>query len=254
MNDPIQRFSTRVENYVKYRPGYPAGVLTMLEQECGLTAESIIADVGSGTGFSTALFLEHGNQVYGIEPNLEMRTAGEAYLAKYPKFVSLDARSEATTLPDQSVDFVVCAQSFHWLNREKTRPEFVRILKPDGWLVIIWNDRLMDTTPVLRAYEDALQKYSTDYSVVNHKRIEYATLAEFFGGDHFQVRHFENIQEFDYTGFIGRVLSSSYVPEPGHPNYEPLMQTLKTVFDEYNQDGKVNFEYDTQVFFGKLKS
>ncbi|HMZ79688.1 MAG TPA: class I SAM-dependent methyltransferase [Acidobacteriota bacterium] len=254
MNDPILRFSTRVENYVKYRPSYPKAILTMLEQECGLTADSVIADIGSGTGFSAVLFLDHGNQVYGIEPNLEMRTAGEAYLARYPKFVSLDARSEATTLPDHSLDFVVCGQSFHWFDRQKTQAEFQRILKSDGWVVILWNDRITDSTPLLRAYEDALRKYSTDYSVVNHRRIEYAMLAEFFGGEHFQVRHFENIQEFDATGFIGRVLSSSYVPEPGHPNYEPLMTLLQAAFDEYHQDGKVYFEYDTQVFFGKLKS
>lgn len=253
MNDPIQRFSSRVENYVKYRPSYPKEILTMLEQECGLTTDSVIADIGSGTGFSAKLFLDHGNQVYGIEPNLEMRTAGEAYLARYPKFVSVDARSEATSLSDHSLDFVVCGQSFHWFDRLKTQVEFTRILKPDGWVVILWNDRITDSTPLLRAYEDALRKYSTDYSVVNHRRIEYGMLAEFFGGDHFQVRHFENIQEFDYTGFIGRVLSSSYVPEPGHPNYEPLMTMLQAAFDEHNQDGKVYFEYDTQVFFGKLK-
>lgn len=147
MTDPTQRFSSRVENYSRYRPSYPRQVLELLFEECGLTAASIIADIGSGTGIMTRLFLENGNQVFAVEPNREMRQEAEWNLASYSHFVSVDATAEATTLRAGSVDFVVAAQAFHWFDREKVRPEFVRILKPEGWVVLVWNDRRPDSTP-----------------------------------------------------------------------------------------------------------
>ena len=135
--DPTKRFSNRVENYRKYRPRYPKAIIPLLEQECGLTHDARIADIGSGTGLLAELFLEHGNRVFGIEPNLEMRAAGDKLLAKYPNFSSTDATAEATTLADSSVDFVTVGQAFHWFDRDRAGKEFERILKDGGWVVII---------------------------------------------------------------------------------------------------------------------
>src|SRR6266581_6258084 len=135
MNDPTQRFSNRVENYLRYRPRYPAEILEVLRAECGLQATSLIADVGSGTGFLAELFLSNGNQVFGIEPNPEMREAGEQLLRSYPKFTAVAATAEITTLPEASVDFVTAGQAFHWFDRERCRDEFRRILRPASWVV-----------------------------------------------------------------------------------------------------------------------
>ena len=166
MLDPTKRFSNRVENYLKYRPRYPSEIIALLEKDCALTRDSVIADVGSGTGFLSELFLRQGNRVLGVEPNAEMRAAGERLLADYPNFVSIDATAEATTLPDSSVDFVTAGQAFHWFDREKTHREFHRILKPDGWVVIVWNTFPTGRSPLVKAYDDVLVRYGTDYREV----------------------------------------------------------------------------------------
>ena len=169
MTDPTQRFSSRVDNYVKYRPSYPAAIIGLLATECGLTPDSIVADVGSVTGLLAELFLQAGNRVMGIEPNRDMREAGEQLLRGYDRFVSIAAAAEAITLPDHSVDCITAGQSFHWFDRERAGLEFARILKPQGWLVLIWNERRIDSTPFLRAYEQLLHTYSPDYAQVDHK-------------------------------------------------------------------------------------
>ena len=154
--DSTQRFSDRVENYIRYRPSYPAQVLETLRSECGLSASSTVADIASGTGIFSRLLLEDGNRVYGVEPNREMRQAAERLLADFRGFMSIAGTAEATTLPDQSVEFATAAQAAHWFDLPKARKEFARILKPQGWAVLIWNERCTDTTPFLREYEELL--------------------------------------------------------------------------------------------------
>jgi ubiquinone/menaquinone biosynthesis C-methylase UbiE len=253
MTDVTQRFSSRVENYVKYRPGYPDKISDTLRIECGLTADSIIADVGSGAGHLTEMFLKNGNEVYGVEPNREMREAGERLLKDYPRFHSMPARAEETTLPDRSVDFITAGQSFHWFDREKTRKEFARILKPQGWVALIWNERVTTTTPFLVAYEKLLKDYSTDYEKIDHRQINDDVIRDFFGSDRFRLKQFPNAQIFDYEGVKGRLLSSSYAPEAGHPSHEPMLKELERIFQAYQDEGKVVFEYITLMYYGRLE-
>jgi ubiquinone/menaquinone biosynthesis C-methylase UbiE len=168
-SNATSRFSDRVENYVRYRPGYPLAVLQELKAECGLAPSHVVADIASGTGIWTRMLLENGNHVVGVEPNVEMREAGERLLAAFPKFSSVAGTAEATTLADQSVDFVTAAQAAHWFDRERARHEFARILKPGGWLVLLWNERLTDSTAFLRDYEQLLLTYGTDYQDIRHE-------------------------------------------------------------------------------------
>jgi len=252
MADPTQRFSSRVEDYIKYRPGYPQGIIETLRFECGLTPDSVIADVGSGTGILAEMFLRNGNEVYGIEPNREMREAAERLLKDYPRFHSVAAQAEETTLPGHSADFITAGQAFHWFDREKTRAEFARILKLQGWITLIWNERVTTTTPFLVAYEQLLKDYSTDYEQVDHRRINGDVIRDFFGSDDFRLKQFENFQVFNYEGVKGRLLSSSYAPEEGHPNYEPMLAELERIFWAYQTEGKVIFEYVTQMYYGQL--
>jgi len=253
MKDVTQRFSSRVENYIKYRPGYPNEVIETLRSECGLTADSIIADVGSGTGILAEMFLKNGNEVYGVEPNREMREAGAALLKDYPRFRSIASRAEETTLPDHSVDFITAGQSFHWFDRERARMEFARILKPPGWVALIWNVRVTTTTPFLAAYEQLLKDYSTDYAQVDVRRIiDDNIIRDFLGSDQFKVKQFNNSQAFDYEGVKGRLLSSSYAPEAGHPNHEPMLAELERVFQDYQDGGKVIIEYVAKMYYGQL--
>ncbi len=251
-SNATSRFSDRVENYVRYRPGYPPEALEALKVECGFAPHHIVADIASGTGIWTRMLLENGNQVYGVEPNAEMRQAGERLLAGFPKFTSIAGTAEATTLPEESVDFVNAAQAAHWFDRERARREFSRILKPGGWLVLLWNERLTDATPFLRDYEQLLLTHGTDYEQVRHERTTDA-VNEFFDPAPFQERVFDMHQEFDHAGLEGRLLSSSYAPGPEHPKHAPMLQELRRIFDAHAVGGSVSFDYKTKVYFGRLK-
>ena len=247
--DSTQRFSSRVENYVRYRPSYPKEVIETLVGECGLTRDSVIADIASGTGIFTKLLLEHGNPVFGVEPNPDMRRAGEEFLKGYSKFRSVDGTAEATTLANTSVDFVTAAQAGHWFEIPKARREFARVLKPGGWLVLLWNERQIDSTPFLRDYEQLLLKYGTDYEAVRH---EHTVVSNFFDPHPFQERTFELRQQFDFEGVEGRLLSSSYAPGPDHPNCVPMLSELRRIFDLHQKSGEVSFEYITRLYYGRL--
>ena len=249
--DPTLRFSARVENYIRYRPGYPPQVIETLHTECALTQQSIVADIACGTGIFTRMLLENGNRVYGVEPNREMREAAERLLVNFPKFTSIAGTAEATTLADGSVNFGTAAQAAHWFNLPKARTEFARILKPKGWAVLIWNERSTDTTPFLRAYEDLLLAYGTDYEQVRHENTT-ANIGLFFAPTPFESRTFDMRQEFSYEQLEGRLLSSSYAPMPGQPNYEPMLERLLRVFETYSKDGRVTMEYVTRMYYGQL--
>jgi len=250
-NNATSRFSDRVENYVRYRPGYPPQVVHALQAQCGLAPSHVAADIASGTGIWTRILLENGNPVFGVEPNAEMREAGERLLAGFPKFSSVAGTAEATTLADHSMDFVTAAQAAHWFHREQARREFVRILKPGGWLVLLWNERLTNSTKFLRDYEQLLLTYGTDYEEVRHERTTDA-VNEFFDPAPFQKCVFEMRQEFDYAGVEGRLLSSSYAPGPEHPQHAPMLRELRRVFDANVVEGRTAFEYKTRMYFGRL--
>ena len=248
---PTARFSDRVENYTRYRPGYPAEVLEILQDQCGLLRRHVVADVASGTGLFTRLLLENGNKVFAVEPNTEMREAGERMLEGCRDLVSINGTAEATGLPSASVDFVTAAQAAHWFDKRRARTEFVRILKPGGWCVLIWHERRTDATEFLRDYEQLLLGYGTDYKDVRHEHTT-ATIHEFYAPATFRESVVEYRQQFDFDGLVGRLLSSSYAPLEGHPNYEPMMRELERIFRAHARSGKIEFEYTTRVFYGKL--
>ena len=249
-NDPTRRFSDRVDDYLRYRPGYPAGVLELLRAGVGLTPAAVIADIGAGTGISTELFLRNGNPVFAVEPNREMRAAAERFLGGRPGFHSVAGTAEATTLPPASVDGVVVAQAFHWFDAAKARAEFQRILRPGGWIVLIWNTRRKDT-PFARAYEALLEAFGTDYAQVKHERIDEAGLAGFFAPG-FGRHSLPNAQVLDFDALRGRLLSSSYAPSAGHPRHAPMLADLEKIFRDHQSGGHVRFDYETQVFFGRV--
>jgi ubiquinone/menaquinone biosynthesis C-methylase UbiE len=245
------RFSDRVENYVRYRPGYPRKLLEALMERTGLGPGKAVADLGSGTGISATLLLESGCGVFAVEPNAAMRAAAEERLGGEPRFHSVDGTAEATGLPDASVGLVTAAQAFHWFDRERTRAEMHRILWDDGLVALFWNSRKTDSTPFLRDYEALLRRFGTDYAEIDHTRIGPESLAPFFGGP-FERRVFPNRQVFGFDGLRGRLLSSSYVPGPGHPDHPGMLEELHRIFDRHQQGGRVTFEYDTELYLGRL--
>jgi ubiquinone/menaquinone biosynthesis C-methylase UbiE len=250
ITDPTKRFANRVENYVKYRPDYPHDIISFLKNELSLDSSWIIADVGSGTGILSKMFLENGNTVLGVEPNKEMREAAENILRDYSKFKSIDGTAESSSIEENSVDLITAAQAFHWFNLEKSKKEFKRILRNNGWIVLIWNERKTEETQFLKEYENLLNNFSVDYKLVDHRRINDHVLNKFFKD--YTLKVFPNFQEFSFDGLEGRLLSSSYVPTPDHPNYKPMMKALSDIFNRYNLNGKVKFEYKTKLYYGKI--
>ncbi|MBA4115367.1 MAG: methyltransferase domain-containing protein [Rubrobacter sp.] len=251
MTDPKERFSGRVENYVRYRPGYPRAVLDLLQSECGLTSGSVVADVASGTGLLAELFLENGNQVYGVEPNTEMRETGERRLDRYDRFTSVAGSAEDTALEAGSVDFVVVGQAFHWFDLDAARAEFVRVLQAGGWVALLWNDMREGATPFMGAYERLIQRYKTE----EYKAFDLqGEVRDFFGPGAFDARSFEHWQAFDLDGLQGRLLSSSYVPDAEHPGYDAMMQELYEIFSTHEEGGRVAIEYETLTYYGRLQS
>jgi SAM-dependent methyltransferase len=249
--DAKQRFSNRVVDYVRYRPSYPSALVELLRTDCGLQPENVVADVGSGTGILAKLFLENGNHVFGVEPNDEMRRAGEEFLSGFGKFSSVNGSAENTALPNGCVDIVVIGQAFHWFEPVAARAEFARILRPGGLVVVIWNERLLDTTPFLRGYEVLLQRFGKDYTQVSEIYPRLAQIQAFFPH---AIAHksFSNFQGFDFEALAGRVRSSSYMPQAGDANFQPMMAALRELFDATQQSGRVRMDYTTQVYLGPL--
>lgn len=251
---PTERFSDRVDDYIRYRPGYPEAILDFLEGPGGLRPGARVADVGSGTGFFTTLLLQRGYEVVAVEPNPEMRAAAEARLAGEKGFHSQDGRAEATGLPARSVDYLTSAQAFHWFDQAKARAEFQRILRPGGRVALIWNSRRAEGSSFLQGYEALVREYAQDYGKASHSGVkERGEIERFFVGDEKQTFSTPHFQIFDFESLRGRLLSSSYSPKPGDPRYQPMMVALRSLFDRYQQAGVIRFDYDTEVTVGSLE-
>jgi SAM-dependent methyltransferase len=250
--DPTQRFSGRVESYRLHRPGYPAAIVDLLMRECGLSKSSLIADVAAGTGLLTEIFLSRDLEVIAVEPNKEMREACATLTAQYPRLRCADGTAEATGLADDSVDLITVGQAMHWFDLERTRSEFARILHPGGWCAIIYNNRRLAGDAFHEGYEQILIEHGTDYAKVRDNHLDEDRLAAFFAPNAMRIATFENAQHLTLDGLMGRVLSSSYMPQPGHPRHEAMSRAVESHFAEHKADGHVRMKYDCVVCYGQL--
>jgi ubiquinone/menaquinone biosynthesis C-methylase UbiE len=247
------RFAKRSAFYAPSRPGYPDAVIELLGRECGWTPGAIIADVGAGTGISSELFLRHGSTVFAIEPDAEMRACAEYLLPRHKGFQVVGGSAESTGLPDSSIDFVAAATAFHWFDIDVARVEFRRILRPQGWVVLLWNERRSESSNFSRAYEDLLQSFGTDYKQRwgTQRKNLLQTVGRFFAGPHGEKR-FENLHSLDFDGLRARLLSASYAPLPGEPGHDGMIAELRQIFERFQGDGQIAFEYETVVCWGRL--
>lgn len=249
---PTERFARTVEHYIRYRPGYPVDLLEFMKSELGLRTSHAIADIGSGTGKLSALFLANGNQVYGVEPNQPMREAAEILFSGNNRFVSVKGRAEETGLPGSSVAYITAGQAFHWFDAGRFRAECRRILQPEGWVLLIWNNREDEASPFLQDYESFLQRYSTDYSEVDLRHVGPRQLDDFFGSGKYFYKMFHYTQFFDFQGLRGRYESCSYALPGGHSDYGEAIRRLRQLYDQYNRKGKVTMTYRTEVYYGQF--
>lgn len=243
------RFLGRAEAYAKYRPSYPAGAIDLLQSHCGLKPGAVAVDLGSGTGILSALLLQRGARVFGIEPNREMRGCSDRAL-RAERFQSADGTAESTGMPERFFDLMVAGQAFHWFEPGRTRLEALRILKPGAWAALLWNERPKGVVPFLEEYEALLRRHAPQYDAVARLRAQEEGIIRFFGGPP-RCARFENQQVLDLEGLEGRVLSASYAPTRDSPGHAPLMAGLREVFDRHQRDGTVVFPYQTLVYFGQ---
>ena len=250
MMRPTERFSSRADNYARYRPDYPAAAVELLTTRCGLSPTAVVADIGSGTGILTGRLLASGAQVFAVEPNDAMRAVAEARFGGQVRFRSVRGTAEATTLPDASVDLLLAAQAFHWFDVAQARREALRVMRETAWAALLWNERPPQPGAFLAEYEALLLRHAPEYARITASRAEEASMREFLGGS-MQLATFPNQQVLDFAGLEGRLLSSSYAPEPGDPQFEPLMQGLREVFNRHERGGSVVFPYRTLVYFAQ---
>ena len=253
MIDNTQRFSTRVEDYQRYRPGYPDDLITTLTEQCHLHPGDAVADIGAGTGIFTAKLIAARLSVYGVEPNDAMREMAEQQLGVHANFNSRAGTAETTGLDYHSVKLITVAQAFHWFDPDQSKTEFKRILSPGGYLALIWNRRRI-TQPLQQAYEALLRQNAPDYGRVNHMDIRDEAINQFFGHNQVGKFCFKYCQSLDFEGLLGRLKSSSYCPAESSPAFGQLGQKLRGLFDEYANQGRVSFDYDTQLFLGQLST
>lgn len=246
-----ERFTNRVDNYVKYRPHYPVAIIPYLAAEAGLTQQSVVADIGSGTGISAEPFLDNGNIVYAVEPDKEMREAAEKLLQRYPNFRSITGTAERTTLPPHSADLIIAGQAFHWFDQDAAAKEFRRIAKENACGVLMWNIRQMNT-PFEQAYENLLHRHGVDDKDMKHRNVDPVQLGIFFATGSFREKTFQNVQRFDFPALKGLLSSSSYMPDKTHPGYTAMVKDLEDVFEKYQENGMVLFRYETKLYTGLI--
>lgn len=247
-----QRFTSRVADYVRYRPDYPAALPAWLRDEHGITPDWRVADIGAGTGISSKMFLDAGHAVTAVEPNAAMRNASLEWLGGDARFTAVDGSAEATALADASIDLVSAAQAFHWFDQDAIKPEWRRILRPGGRVAVYWNSRRLTGTPFLEGYEALLNTYGTDYSSVSERYGDDDHMRRWFGAGLRGMARFPHAQQLDFAALRGRLLSSSYAPQAGDPRHAPMLDALRGLFDATQTAGVVDFTYDTRVFIGTL--
>lgn len=256
--DSTERFSSRVDAYVRARPHYPDVLARVLADALDLPAAATVVDIGSGTGLSCLPFLRAGFRVLGVEPNAPMRTASTEALADYPGFEAREGTAEATGVTTASCELVVAGQAFHWFRHVEFRREVLRILAPGGGLAVFWNHRLHAAAPFMAEYNALLLEYCAEYRAkwnVSDVRTRHApALDQVFGGEHWRDASLDNSQVLDRAGLIERVESDSYAPPPGDPLHTPMIESLHRLFDRHAIDGQVTMLYKTRLFFGRPRA
>jgi len=249
---PTERFSSRVEAYRRFRSRYPREIIPLLEERCALTRESVIADIGAGTGMLSELFLENGNRVYGVEPNADMRAVCEELVPRHPLLTCVDGAAEETHLPDRSADFVAIGRALHWFDQARCRPEFIRILRPGGWVVLASQGPHTRSEPVVRDFQTILKEHGLDYAQMRH-RYDLDNLARrLYAGGEFHEAEFASAEEMTYEELEGFMLSLSVTPQPGHPGFPAMQQALREYFARHESGGKIRIPMTCKIHFGHL--
>ena len=251
LTNSTTRFSNRVEDYVKYRPHYPVEIIPVLQQKYNISTNNLVLDIGAGTGISAELFLNAGYKVIAVEPNKEMREKSVELLGSNANFIAKNGTAEDTGVESNTIDVIICGQAFHWFDREKSRIEFQRVLRENGKVLLLWNERLT-ASAFESKYDELISTHGKDYVKVNHRNIDIESIKDFLHPGNMVLETFHNKQLFDFVGLQGRLLSSSYMPSYTDPAYTAMIDNLQKLFNKHEANGQVQINYETKVYIGNF--
>ena len=246
-----QKFDNKGKLYAKGRPGYPNKLFEHLIENNIISNNSTVADIGSGTGLFTVQLSPSVGKIYAVEPNGDMRRVAEERYEEYDNTVSVDGTAENTSLGEKSVDFVTVAQAFHWFDRPSFKIECQRILKPNGKILLVWNDRDTSSELIKENYEINCcfcPDFKGSSSGIDFDR---EAFTDFFEGD-FEVVSFRNDLTYNLDAFVARCLSSSYAPKQDDASYEPYVRALEELFGRYESDGTIPYPYIARCYIGSV--
>lgn len=247
---PTERFSGLADIYAKFRPGYSEEALTFIVKHCSLKAGDKLADIGCGTGISTRAMAKMGLAVTGVEPNKDMLEAAKRESSSETvtvPIVYLQAQAENTGLIDDTFNCILCAQAFHWFNPQQALLEFRRILKPGGWLALMWNER-DESDNFTACYGNLIRTVPGASSVELSRGTAGEPLLTSNLYQNASKNDFKNEQKIDLEGLLGRAFSASYVPRPDSAEGKALELSLKLLFQEHEQSGTVILRYETSIY------
>ena len=247
--DTVKVFSSKAEKFAKYRWCYAAEATETICRIAHISATSVIADVGSGTGILTGEFVDKVQRVYAVEPNPEMRQYAEKALARHPAFCSIDGLSNATTLPDRSVDLITVGQALHWFLPEATKQEFLRILKPGGWLAVLWKEGTD------QAMEEAMRSLFTEqygWNTSGTKQKPDKPTEFYYGGQDYLRMSYPQIIQESWEAFFGALCSSAFAPDEDNPLYPNLERAVQEVFNRFSTGGLITVKNATELCLGQI--
>ncbi|MGE5221996.1 MAG: class I SAM-dependent methyltransferase [Omnitrophica WOR_2 bacterium] len=249
MPDRHRPFADKAEYYARYRWDYARPAIDLIFEKAGLSRLSVVADIGAGTGILTRHFVSRVGRVYAIEPEPEMRMIAEGLFENEPSFTSLGTTAEATGLPDASVDFIAVGQAIHWFNPQSARGEFLRILKPGGWLAILWNE---DATPGL---DEALRTVCIPENGWQpaKNRQEVVPLDYYYPEHGHQIYSYSQMIREPWGVFIGALVSDSHAPNSGDALYSRFEAAAREVFERFNTGGFLQVSCRTELCLGQVR-
>jgi SAM-dependent methyltransferase len=246
-----EKFTGKASTYEKYRPEYPNEFIEYLFSAIGLSDNSNISDIGSGTGILSRQLLEKGSRVFCVEPNVDMRKIAEKNLSAFHNFISVNGTAEQTSLQDKSIDYIAVAQAFHWFNVEKFKQECKRLLRLDGKVILVWNSRVSDL-PIVIENAEICKKLCHAFKGFTGGQENLESLNSFFRDGIYDYKAFENNITYDQETFLGRNLSASYSPKEGDINYKQFVFEIDNLFMKYSNNGSLMLPNITKSYIGEV--
>jgi SAM-dependent methyltransferase len=239
-------FESGSDRYERSRPGYPVEAVARLVTACGITQGSRVVDLAAGTGKLTRQLDAVGAACLAVEPSASMR---EAFVRAVPGVPVAAGTAEAVPIASGSLDAVVAAQSFHWFDPPAALAEVARVLRPDGWLSLIWNERDESDPMVAELLRiskwDRFQPYPVGMDFG-----EVLDASGLFGPVERSILPFTQL--LDRTTFVDQIATRSYVQVLPAPDREALLAEIASFAATLEEP--IALPYLTDLFCAPVRS